>query len=55
LGYQVGLIAELEGWYKVFLINGKDDVIVKNSDPAICYKQIGWIKKTLLDLKPGQS
>lgn len=55
IGYQVGLIAVLGDWYKVYLVNGKDDVIVKNSNPPICYKKIGWIHHTLLTLKPGQS
>jgi len=54
VGYQVGLIEELGDWCKVFLANGKSDVIVPGSDPAKCYKTIGWIHKTLLTVKPGQ-
>jgi len=55
IGYQVGLIGIDGEWSKVYLVNARADVIVKNSDPAKCYKQIGWIKSSLLTLKPGQS
>ena len=54
IGYQVGLIAVQGEWSKVFLANSSEDVIVKKSKPTKWYKQIGWIKSSLLTLKPSQ-
>jgi N-acetylmuramoyl-L-alanine amidase len=54
IGYQVGLIATSGDWCRVYLNNSKSDVMGKDGDLTKCYKTIGWIHKTLLNLKPGQ-
>lgn len=46
--YEVGIIETNGSWYKVYLVNGREDVI--NPDDS-SKKEIGWIHNSLLALK----
>ncbi len=48
-GYHVGLIETFGAWNKVYLANGKKELLHNNR----CVKTIGWIHSSLLDLKQG--